>query len=160
MKVKYKWKSSGRMKIKPEIAARELERIRKAHGTLKPEDVVEVASEPSHPLHSCFEWDDTKAAHLHRIAQAGHMIRVLVVVRADDDSEEPIMVRAYAHMKDEDEEGETQCHYINVVQGMCDPVMRDRILAQAIKELATFRKKYADLREFAAVFAAMDKIAV
>jgi hypothetical protein len=39
------------------------------HGrqVLLPSDVVRVARAPDHPLHSRFEWDDTKAAHKWRV---------------------------------------------------------------------------------------------
>lgn len=42
---------------------RELEIIREKHGgTIRPEDVVEFAKDPSTALHECFEWNDRKAA--------------------------------------------------------------------------------------------------
>ena len=160
MRVKYQWKKAGRIRVKPEIAARELERIRKKHGTLQPEDVVEEASRDGHPLHDCFTWDDTEAARQHRLEQARHLIRVLVIVRADDDSDEPLTVRAYAHIVDEseDEDEDSTRHYISMTEGLSDDIMRARILADALKELKAFRKKFADLREFAALFAEIDRI--
>lgn len=156
MNIKYQWKKSVRFKkIKPEIAAHELEKIRKKRGVLKPEDVVSEARRKNHPLHDYFVWDDDEAANQYRIWQARHLISVLVVVRADDDSDEPLTVRAYAHIREE--EGGNQ--YVHIVQGMSDVGMRERILAEALKELAGFRRKYADLKEFAALFAEMDRIA-
>ena len=44
-------------------------------GVLLPERVVEVASPIDHPLHPFFEWDDSKAAHTHRLEQARQLIR-------------------------------------------------------------------------------------
>jgi len=158
MDIKYQWKKAGRIKVKPEVAARELEKIRKKRGVLKPEDVVSEARKINHPLHEYFIWDNSEAAKQYRIWQARHLIAVLVVVRRDDDSEEPLSVRAYAHFNDDEESGGSQ--YVHIVQGMSDVGMRERILADALKELAAFRRKYADLKEFAAIFAAMDAIAV
>lgn len=50
--------------------------LKKAGVTLQAEAVVEAArDEASYPnLHASFEWDDAKAAHQHRIAQAHQLI--------------------------------------------------------------------------------------
>lgn len=42
---------------------------------LHKEAVLADAKKASSPLHSYFEWDDTKAAHAHRLEQAGKLIR-------------------------------------------------------------------------------------
>jgi len=53
-------------------------------GRLDPNTVVRAARPRNHPLHEYFEWDDSKAAHSHRLAQARALIReVQVVVRTD-----------------------------------------------------------------------------
>jgi hypothetical protein len=61
-----------------------LEEIARDHdGLLVPADVVEVASDPEHPLHGEFEWDNDKAAHEHRLWQARvliHGVRVEIEV--------------------------------------------------------------------------------
>lgn len=49
-------------------------------GRLTPEEVVEVARDPRHPLHGRFEWDDQKAGHAYRLAQARSLIRSVEVV--------------------------------------------------------------------------------
>lgn len=41
---------------------------------LKPKDVVEAARPEESPIHSHFEWDDTRAAEAHRLNQAGKLI--------------------------------------------------------------------------------------
>lgn len=54
-------------------------------GVLTPDAVVENARDPESPLHDKFEWDDTKAAHAHRIYQARKLIAsVKVIVRESD----------------------------------------------------------------------------
>lgn len=160
MDFNYKWKKAAQIKIKPDVAVAELERIRAKNGYLKPEDVVEEAKRKTSRLHDYFVWDDSEAAQKYRIWQARHLIAVLVVVRTDDESDEPLTVRAYAHMKDDEENENAGPHYVNVLEGMTDLGMRERILADALKELAAFRRKYADLKELAAIFAEVDKIAV
>ncbi len=62
-------------KTRQKIAAR-LQRIEEAHsGRLTPEAVVADAGDPESPLHELFEWDDSIAAHQHRLYQARSVIR-------------------------------------------------------------------------------------
>lgn len=51
-----------------------LQSIYDARGKLTPELVVDEAREPSHPLHSRFEWDDSVAAEKWRHEQAHELI--------------------------------------------------------------------------------------
>mgnify|MGYP003421519919 FL=1 len=48
-------------------------------GRLTPETVLDTARNPKSPLHDQFEWDDTAAAHQHRLQQARVLIRSVVV---------------------------------------------------------------------------------
>lgn len=50
------------------------------HGRLTPEYVLEEAAIETSPLHGCFEWDDSVAAHKHRLDQARRLIRSVKVV--------------------------------------------------------------------------------
>lgn len=61
-------------------AYQELERIRKENDGLEPEAVVQQAADPECILHAGFEWDDSKAAHAHRLQQARLIIRSVQVV--------------------------------------------------------------------------------
>lgn len=68
------------MKVHKEIVREELETIRQAHdGVLTAEDVVTAATDPDHPLHPCFEWDDAVAGHQHRLTQAYTLIRPIEI---------------------------------------------------------------------------------
>lgn len=53
---------------------------RKNKDRLEAAKVVEAAKSPSSPLHSRFEWDNTKAGHEYRLAQARKLIRVFEIV--------------------------------------------------------------------------------
>lgn len=58
-----------------------LEQIRLTNGgKLTPDKVVDVAAEASHPLHDCFEWDDSKAGYQYRLWQARALIRSVKIV--------------------------------------------------------------------------------
>jgi hypothetical protein len=54
-------------------------------GELTPLRVVQEAADDRSPLHQCFEWDDSKAGHEHRIDQARRIIRsVRVEIKTDE----------------------------------------------------------------------------
>lgn len=69
-----------------------LEEIANAHdGLLRPEDVVNAATSKKHPLHHLFEWNDSRAAHEHRLNQARQLIKsVKVVVTSETKSVETV----------------------------------------------------------------------
>lgn len=51
-----------------------LDAILQRDGVLRLETIVNDAKDPSHSLHSFFEWNDEKAAHKHRLQQARAMV--------------------------------------------------------------------------------------
>lgn len=70
-----------------------LRSLERSDGRLLPATVVEAAKDPSSPLHSHFEWDDTAAAAKYRIDQARALIRsVKIEVTVRD---VPLTVVAY-----------------------------------------------------------------
>lgn len=50
-----------------------------SEGRLTPEGVVKAAARADSPLHSHFEWDDSKAGHAYRLQQARQLIRSVQV---------------------------------------------------------------------------------
>ena len=58
-------------------ALREIEEIT---GRLTPTAVIEAARDPDHPLHECFTWDDSTAAHAFRLHEARQLIASVRVV--------------------------------------------------------------------------------
>lgn len=132
----------------------ELERIRRINrGFLKPADVVSEAQHPESVLHPYFEWNDTKAAHEHRLEQARKLIRVSVTILPGAEDYGPI--RAYVKLNDDN----PNQGYRASTEVLSDTHNRKRLLDQALKEMATFRNKYRVLTELAEIFKAMDDIA-
>lgn len=58
----------------------ELLRLKNLHGTLTKAAVVESAESAQSPLHADFEWNDAKAAKAHRLEQARHIMRSIMIV--------------------------------------------------------------------------------
>jgi len=127
--------------------------VRAERGRLTPEIVVEVAREESHPLHHRFEWDDGIAAHKYRLVQASNLLRVKF--KQDRGAEEdPVELRAFWPVKagesgDPDVNADTE--YVPVEEVLMDPIARQVLLNQMIREAAAFRRRYQHMAEFATV---------
>lgn len=83
----------------------ELEGIRrKGGGYLSPQAVVDFAEDPSTALHGRFDWDNDVAGPKYRLWQARQLIRIVVNILPNSNSE-PIKVRAYVSLRQDREEG-------------------------------------------------------
>ena len=137
--------------MKQEIIA-ELERIRsEAGGVLRPAEIVDAAEDEASPLHECFTWDDTKAAHNYRLWQARHLLKVCVTVVHG--AKHPVQMYVSLKTDREDDGG-----YRALVDVMSDDDMREQLLDEAMDELRFFQRKYKQLKELAPVFEAMKKV--
>lgn len=141
----YQWKVPGIMPVDAQTAGNELQRIYERDGVIEPETVVAESQTPSALLHSCFEWDDEKAAHKYRITQAQNIIRAIVVV---DEAKQP-ETRAFVNVQRE-------YHPLSVV--VRNPEKRDVLLQNALNELRWFERKYNTLHELSNVFAAIEEV--
>ena len=122
-------------------------------------DLCRAAEPKSSPLHSRFEWDNSKAGHQYRIWQARQLIRVSVEVRLGMDEPTSVFVsltqdRLPASRGLDDFGG----GYRIMADVMSDKPMREQLLVDALAELETFRDKYKTLKELAVVFSAIKKV--
>lgn len=122
-------------------------------GEITPEDVLNDARNPNSPLHSFFEWDDSAAAEQHRLAQARGLIRSVVAIYVSEDKP-ATRVRAYVHVN---EPGAP--HYRETSHAMSAAKTREMVLRRAWSELQAWRKRYADLKEFAGLVEVIDDVA-
>lgn len=143
----YRWKIPGIIPVDAQTAGEELDRIYKRDGAVSPDAIVKDNADPTAPLHGCFEWDDTKAAHKYRITQAQTIIRTIITVCDEPQKTQP--VRAFVSVQN-------NYHPTRIV--MEDDGMRNELLATALSELQAFKRKYAALSELSAVFEAIDKL--
>ena len=154
-KKEWSFRKGSRIKADPTVTGEYLESLEAKHaGGITPKILLVDARKKKSPLHDEFEWDDTVAAELHREEQARYILRHIEVmlVLAPKDS---LPVRAFAHVETAGAPG-----YVNIEAVLSTLDYRDQILDQALSELRSFRRKYADLKELAEVFAALDAIAV
>lgn len=136
----------------PQQVGEALEALRVKHGVLLAADVVKAARPKSSPMHEAFEWDDKAAADHYRLHQAGRLIRAVVVIR-DESAEEEQPVRAFVSVTPAHEDRPS---YTSIGAAMEDPGLRAQVLEAAWRELQAWRKKYDDMKELAAIFAAID----
>ncbi len=76
----YQFKEGSHVSGDPNKIGKEFERLEKTEDGLTAETAIEAAKVKTSPLHDTFEWDDTAAAHQHRLKQARTLIRSVEVV--------------------------------------------------------------------------------
>ena len=127
-----------RPRADPQQIGEALEEIRLGNGgQLHPGAVVESARDAKSPLHSHFEWDDRKAAELHRMDQARALIRSIRVID-DEDRVRP----AFLSIRADDGVG-----YRRFADVVSSPDLRQRLLEQAQRDLDAWTQRYRELRE-------------
>jgi len=152
MAVRYAWKPGSRVRLDPERAGKEMEDVRRQNGgALTPDALLERARSSNSAVHDHFEWDDGKAAHLHRISQAGDLIRAITIDVTHSNVEPPKTIRAFVSV-----EREGQRSYTSTVHALSDADLRRQVVAKAWADLEAWRERHRDLTEFARIFSAMD----
>lgn len=157
-----RWVDGYGAKVSADVAAQELDRIRGNNGGELTADLVlseaRVKSSPLHP--QIIDKSVKKAAEAHYLDNAGKMLRSIIIVYGDADN--PPKIRKFSVIRSEPStkaKGRTQKFYSSTEEALTDPGHREYILADAIREVATWRRKYASLSELAQIFRAIDKIA-
>ena len=114
--------------------------MQQAHdGRLTPRVVVDAARAPTSALHPCFEWDDLRAAQLHREHQARHVLASIRLVPARTDLREgPQLVRVFVSLV-EDVDGEKQRAYVPMARVVADQGLVTQAIEQAAAELRALR---------------------
>lgn len=143
----YQWKLPGVVPVDAQTAGDELERIYQQRGNIEPSTVVNESRPASAPLHSCFEWDDVVAAEKYRESQAGYIIRSIVTVC--EDTLEPVVTRAFVSVTD---------GYKPISVVVNTPDEYDTLLATALRELETFKRKYATLNQLKPVLDVIEQL--
>lgn len=132
-----------------------LELLRKqCKGELTPEDVLADAKHDNSPLHSYFEWNDSEAAHQHRLSQARGLIRSVVAIYVDEEKKKPaVRAKAYVHVPEP-----SAPHYREASHAMSQTKTRQMVLQRAWRELQAWKARYKDLKEFSDLFDVIDEV--
>lgn len=138
--------------VDPTDAYRALERTRRAgSGTLVAGDVVDDARPEDATLHPVFEWDDYIAGEAWRKDQARLLIRNVCVVHEEGERAESRPV--YVHVRPA--EGPDTGGYRPVTVVMADPESRASVIADALKQLEGWQRRYGWIAEMAGIVTAI-----
>lgn len=137
-----------------EIIGAELERLGTA---CTAEQIVGEAKRRASPLHPYFDWNDTEAAHKYRMEQARYYVRhieVVIVTQAGETS-----TRGWHHVAIEHELADDDgTAYVSTMTIRKDKYLGEQVIAQALRELEGWRRRYAEYGEvFGEVFTAIPK---
>lgn len=156
--VKIKWKDSSRVKCDPILGAHELERIWKENDGNIPDDELIRNSKPKDaPFHNDFEWNDKRCGVAYRRQQAQYIKRSIVYVPISGKPQAEVRVYETVSLPPKVEGEKPRTVWTKTEEIMKDPILRDQLLSQAIRDAITFRKKYHSLSELAKIFSAMDQ---
>lgn len=138
----YSWKSMSMIKADADAAA-ELMNDLAAEGDLTPTRLVDESRPEDAVLHDEFDWDDEIAADKWREAQAGHIIRSLIIKPEKEDSTPREPVRAFFRVGT----GQEDKSYQPTSLILHREEMRQSLLEQAKSELLAFQRKFSTLSE-------------
>ena len=143
---RYVWGANyrGAGGVSPAVVGHRLAQLDRASARrLTPRQVVDDARDPAAVLHACFEWDDVRAAELHREHQARHVIANLRVITPTT-ATTPTVQRVYVSVVERHgDETERAYRPLSVVRE--DPVQRDAVLDEARRGLEAWRARYESL---------------
>jgi len=129
--------------------AAEINRLMKRCGnSVTPEQIVKAAKPKNSPIHNCFTWDETLAAHKCRLLEARYLLRTVTVVYKEN--EKTYTTRAFVTTNDR--------QYRTIESVLSDDELRAQLLEQAKDDLRAFKNKYYQLKELSIVFEAINKL--
>jgi hypothetical protein len=131
----------------------QLQAIYNRHKALTPQIVLTEATDPKHPLHHRFTWDETEAAERWRLYQAQALIRSVNVVIDRGGSLPPISVRAFVSESEirrgADEEAQDAGVYLPVTEVVSNDVMRTAWFQALRRDWERLKAKAGASQEFA-----------
>lgn len=119
-----------------------LQNIYNERGTLTAPLVVAEASNPNHPLHERFEWDNTVAGKRYREVQARELIRSVKITYRDHDGNDSD-VRAFQCVRRDD-----QRTYIPTEDIAADPILTQIVLMDMSREWKALKARWGQHAEF------------
>ena len=129
-----------------------VEQIEERDGEITPAAFLEASRPTNAPTHGIFTWDDQKAAEKYRLQQARNTILSLRVVSATTE-DESVPHRAFLNVSTA-----SAASYISAVDALRVNETRVIVLDRAKRELQSFKDKYAELKELAQVFKAIEQL--
>lgn len=115
--------------------------------TLTPQIVLDTATDPEHPLHRYFEWNDDSAAHKYRLVQASHLIRrVTVKIESSSGSDDPVEIRAFYPLPGAATGAPSNYHPEAIIRQ--NSAAQQLVLGQMRRDWMSMRRRWQHLHEF------------
>lgn len=129
------------------------------NGVLNPHRVLEVARDPNHVLHPQFEWDNEAAGEAYRLAQVGALARRLrVTVIRENRETRQIQISTTRGLQSRPSMRTSSGGYEPIDALLADADKRSELFAQVLRELSSYRRRYAELIELEQVWVAVDDV--
>lgn len=133
--------------VDAQVAGEELERIRETRGELAPSAIVEESRPKDAPLHGAFTWDNKKAADEYRLIEARQLVRIVTVLKDDEEEQQPYYVHVAREPAVNDTEREGRYEPIHIV--VQSPDLFERALSELESRVSSALKAVADLKHAA-----------
>ena len=142
----YKWKTPL-YKVGAQETGEYLECLEEQHGAITAKLLLDESRPVTAILHSCYEWNDEKAAEKYRLGQSKEILSNLTIVMVENDGTDTVIqpVRAYVSMNGRNE----TASYISTVKALSNKDARNIVLENAKSELKSFVQKYNSLCDVA-----------
>lgn len=146
---RYVFRDHSFVKGDPQKVGETLDALQRENGRrLTPRIVVDAARPAESPLHESFEWDDARAAELHREQQARQMISCVRVVI--DDGPESKLQRAFVNVVETIDE-EEQHSYVPMARVLADAELFRQVCETAARDLHAWESRYEQFEELASI---------
>jgi len=125
----YKWTTGAHFNANAQAVGEELEKIKDR----KALEVLRFAEKrKKSELYKCFEWDDSRAAHAHRMQQASQILLSVLVEYKLETETEPVYIRAFSGVYTSDADGlkENRMTYVPTTEALSDEEMRVQVLSR------------------------------
>lgn len=124
----------------PMVVADRVQRLER-RGELTTGSVLLDAEDESSPLHRYFEWDDSAAAHAHRLDQARTLIRRVKVTLLKGPEREPILVNAYVAKRDTNKDAAPGT-YVSLARVAGDETAAASLRESMRRDLLRIKRRY------------------
>lgn len=155
VKTEYSWSGGRSFAVSAATVGAIIENIQATKGVCRPQSLVDAARPATSPIHSMFEWDNSKAAESYRTEQARGVLQALKVVIRKPQLR-PVARPAFVSVKPATTKSRG---YVTVRSAMSAQDTRDQLLAEALRHLESIRRRFEMLDELAEVWKAIDAAA-
>lgn len=156
----YRWKKGSNFKVPARVAGPILEEL---GDDITPAQVVELASNRHHPLHPAFTWNTKEAAAKYRLLQAAKMLRSLEVIEIHvefmeqaPNAPQEVVIQRPVYVAIGNSVGHST--YTTTARALTDSELKEQVLRDALLQLKGLKQRFADLKELAPIFEALDRI--